>query len=53
MTRKRFNILRSRLEMRERKSGSMKPRNETEKFVAEVIEEKRKLYEKVEKYIEK
>ena len=46
-------LLQYELEMREQKSGSMKPENNTEKFVADIIEEKRKLYKKVEAFEEK
>ena len=53
MTKRRFNDIRARLLMRFKSHGSFAPRDEVEKFVAEIIESKHELDKRVEKYKEK
>lgn len=53
MTKKRFNAIRSRLEMRLKNQGHLNPKNEVEEFVAEIIEAKHKLDKEVEEFKEK
>lgn len=50
MTKKRFNNIRSRLEMRLKNQDHYKPRNKVEEFVVEIIESKHKLDKEVEYY---
>lgn len=53
MTKRRFNDIRARLLMRFKSHGSFDPKNEVEKFVAEIIESKHELDERVKEYKEK
>ena len=53
MTKRRFNDIRARLLMRFKSHGSFAPKDENEKFVAEIIEAKHELDKRVEKYKEK
>lgn len=52
MTKKRFNSIRSRLEMRLINQGNYNPENPTEDFVVDIIEAKHKLDKEVEEYEE-
>ena len=53
MTKRRFNDIRARLLMRFKSHDSFEPKDEVEKFVAEIIEAKHELDKKVEEYKEK
>lgn len=53
MTKRRFNDIRARLLMRFKSHGSFAPKDDVEKFVAEIIEAKHKLDKEVEEYKEK
>ena len=52
MTKRRFNDIRARLLMRFKSHGSFAPNNDVEEFVAEIIEAKHELDEKVKEYKE-
>ena len=52
MTKRRFNDIRARLLMRFKSHGSFDPKDEIEKFVAEIIESKHELDKRVEEYKE-
>lgn len=51
MTKRRFNDIRARLLMRFKSHGSFEPRDEVERFVAEIIEAKHKLDKRVAEYM--
>ena len=53
MTKRMFNDIRARLLMRFKTHGSFDPKDEVEKFVAEIIEAKHELHKRVEEYKEK
>lgn len=53
MTKRRFNDIRARLLMRRKAHRSFYPKDDVEKFVAEIIEAKHKLDERVKEYKEK
>lgn len=53
MDKRRFNDIRARLLMRFKSHGSFAPKDSTEGFVAEIIEAKHELDEKVKEYKEK
>lgn len=53
MTKRRFNDIRARLLMRFKSRGSFEPKDDVEKFVAEIIEAKHKLDKRVKEYKEK
>lgn len=53
MTKRRFNDIRARLLMRFKSRGSFAPKDDVEKFVAEIIEAKHKLDKRVKEYKEK
>lgn len=52
MTARRFNDVRARLLMRFKSHGSFAPKDEVEKFVAEIIESKHELDKRVAEYVE-
>lgn len=52
MTKRRFNDIRARLLMRLKSHGSFEPKDDVEKFVAEIIEAKHELDKRVEEYKE-
>ena len=52
MTKRRFNDIRARLLMRFKSHGSFDPKDEIEKFVAEIIESKHELDKRVKEYKE-
>ena len=52
MTKRRFNDVRARLLMRFKSHGSFDPKDEIEKFVAEIIESKHELDKRVKEYKE-
>ena len=52
MDKRRFNDIRARLLMRFKAHGSFAPNSEVEKFVAEIIEAKHELDERVKEYKE-
>lgn len=52
MTKRRFNDIRARLLMRFKSHGSFTPKDEVEKFVAEIIEAKHELDKRVAGYVE-
>lgn len=53
MTKRRFNDIRARLLMRFKSHGSFAPKDDVEKFVAEIIESKHELDKRVKEYKEK
>lgn len=53
MDKRRFNDIRARLLMRFKSHGSFKPKDDVEKFVAEIIEAKHELDKRVKEYKEK
>ena len=53
MDKRRFNDIRARLLMRFKAHGSFEPKDEVEKFAAEIIEAKHELDERVKEYKEK
>lgn len=53
MDKRRFNDIRARLLMRFKSHGSFAPKDDVEKFVAEIIESKHELDKRVEEYKEK
>ena len=53
MTKRRFNDIRARLLMRFQSHSSFEPKDDVEKFVAEIIEAKHELDRRVEEYKEK
>ena len=52
MLKRRFNDVRARLLMRFKSHGSFAPKDELEKFVADIIEAKHKLDKRVAEYME-
>ena len=52
MTKRRFNDIRARLLMRFKSHGSFDPKDDVERFVAEIIESKHELDKRVEEYKE-
>ena len=50
---RRFNDIRARLLMRFKSHGSFAPKDDVEKFVAEIIESKHELDKRVKEYKEK
>lgn len=50
MTKAEFNKIRSRLEMREKQSGEMKPVGDVETFVCNIIKQKRELNKMVDEF---
>ena len=53
MLKRQFNDVRARLLMRFKAHGSFDPKDEVEKFVAEIIESKHELDKRVAEYKEK
>lgn len=53
MDKRRFNDIRARLLMRFKAHGSFAPKDDVEEFVAEIIESKHELDERVKEYEEK
>ena len=52
MNKRRFNDIRARLLMRFKSHGSFEPKDDVEKFVAEIIEAKHELDKRVAEYME-
>lgn len=50
MTKKEFNAIRSRLEMQLKRTGSMSPKTDKEKFVMTIIEKKHAIDKEVEDF---
>lgn len=50
MNKSEFNKIRSRLEMREKQSGEMKPVGDVEIFVCEITKQKKELNKRVEEF---
>ena len=50
MNKSEFNKIRSRLEMREKQAGEMKPVGDIEIFVCEIIKQKKELNKRVEEF---